>query len=437
MNPPIEPNYPGIRSRKSFSEAQEVIPGGVNSPARAFGAVGRGPLFISHGSGSHLFDIDGNEYVDYVCSWGPLIFGHAHPRVVSAVEEACKKGTSFGAPTEIETALARQIIDMVPSIEMVRMVNSGTEATMAAIRLARGSTGRDRVIKFEGCWHGHGDSFLIKAGSSALTLGAPDSPGVPRGIAENTIALPYNDISAVAEAVVEYRGEIAAIIVEPVAGNMGTIPPREGYLAGLRNLADENDIILIFDEVITGFRVAPGGAQERLEVEPDMTCLGKIVGGGLPVGAYGGKSRIMTDLAPLGKKISQAGTLAGNPLAMSAGLEQLRMLGEGETYVELERKADLLRSGMVDNLRKLGLNYTVNGVGAMMCQFFTDAEVTDYDSAASSDLELFKLFFWEMLERGVYLAPSQFECWFVSAVHSDRDIERTLTAHYDALKAIH
>ena len=437
MNPSNKPNYPGARSRQSFTEAQKVIPGGVNSPARAFGAVGRGPLFISHGSGSHLFDLDGNEYIDYVCSWGPLIFGHAHPRVVSAVEEACKKGTSFGAPTEVETALARQIIEMVPSMEMVRMVNSGTEATMAAIRLARGATGRDKVIKFEGCWHGHADSFLIKAGSSALTLGAPDSPGVPRGIAENTLALPFNDLESVEEAIVKNGGEIAAIIVEPVAGNMGTIPPREGYLAGLRRLADENDIILIFDEVITGFRLAPGGAQERFGVEPDMTCLGKIVGGGLPVGAYGGKSEIMSDLAPLGKKISQAGTLAGNPLAMSAGLEQLRMLAEGQTYVELERKADLLRSGMLENLDKLGLKYSVNGVGAMTCQFFTEVEVTDYDSAASSNLELFKLFFWQMLERGVYLAPSQFECMFVSAVHSDRDIERTLSAHYDALKAIH
>jgi glutamate-1-semialdehyde 2,1-aminomutase len=437
MNPSHNPNCPGLRSRESFSEAQEVIPGGVNSPARAFGAVGRGPLFISHGSGSHLFDLDGNEYIDYVCSWGPLIFGHAHPRVIGAVEEACRKGTSFGAPTEVETALAKQIVEMVPSIEMVRMVNSGTEATMAAIRLARGSTGRDKIIKFEGCWHGHGDSFLIKAGSSALTLGAPDSPGVPRGIAENTVALPYNDIGSVEQAIIQYRGEIAAIIVEPVAGNMGTIPPKEGYLAGLRSLADEHDIILIFDEVITGFRVARGGAQERFGVEPDMTCLGKIVGGGLPVGAYGGKSQIMSDLAPLGKKISQAGTLAGNPLAMSAGLEQLRMLGEDETYAELERKADLLRTGMLENLDKLGLKYTVNGVGAMVCQFFTEAEVTDYDSAASSNVELFKLFFWQMLERGVYLAPSQFECMFISAVHSDRDIEQTLSAHYDALKAIH
>ena len=431
------PKYPGKKSQKAFAVAQRSIPGGVNSPARAFGAVGGGPLFISRGKGAHIYDLDENEFIDYVCSWGPLIFGHAHPRVVAAVGQACENGTSFGAPTELETALAEQIIEMVPSIEMVRMVNSGTEAAMAAIRLARGSTGRDKVIKFDGCWHGHGDSFLIKAGSSALTMGTPDSPGIPRGIAENTISLTYNDLTVVADAVKQYKEEIAAIIVEPVAGNMGTVPPAEGYLEGLRKIADDNEIILIFDEVITGFRVAKGGAQERFQVSPDLTCLGKIVGGGLPVGAYGGNRQLMHDIAPLGKKVSQAGTLSGNPLAMSAGSEQLNMLNEGQVYADLEKKAETLRSGMVANLSKFGLKYSINGVGSMICQFFTEVPVVDYSSAVSSDTERFARYFWKMLEQGVYIAPSQFECMFVSAVHSEQDIERTLKAHYDSLKAIH
>ena len=304
------------KSTAAFAEAQQYIPGGVNSPARAFGAVGGGPLFIRRGEGAHIIDIDGNELIDFVCSWGPLIFGHAHPRVIAALKQACELGTSFGAPTELETALARQIVDMVPSMEMVRMVSSGTEATMSAIRVARGFTGRDKILKFEGAWHGHGDSFLIKAGSSALTLGAPDSPGVPEGVAATTITVAFNDGDAVAQAVEQNRGEIAAVIVEPIAGNMGTIPPRSGFLEQLRQIAESDGIVLIFDEVITGFRVAPGGAQEYYGVAPDMTCLGKIVGGGLPVGAYGGRREIMEEVAPLGKKISQAGTLSGNPLAM-------------------------------------------------------------------------------------------------------------------------
>jgi glutamate-1-semialdehyde 2,1-aminomutase len=424
-------------SERAFAEAQRYIPGGVNSPARAFGAVGGNPRFIERGHGAHIFDIDGNQYIDYVCSWGPLIFGHAHPRVVKAVQQACERGTSFGAPTELETRLARQVVEMVPSVELVRMVNSGTEATMAAVRVARGYTGRDKVIKFEGCWHGHGDSFLIRAGSSALTLGAPDSPGVPEGVARTTITLPFNNAEAVKRAVQENRGEVAAIIVEPVAGNMGTVPPRRGFLETLRQVASEEGIVLIFDEVITGFRVAPGGAQERFGVLPDMTCLGKILGGGLPAAAYGGRREIMQQVSPLGKKISQAGTLSGNPLAMAAGLEQLDMLSEPGVYERLESIAGQLEEGMRQNLKKLGLKYTLHRVGAMMCLFFTAREVVDFVSLAGVDLERFRRYFWKMMEGGVYLAPSQYECMFPSAVHTDQDIEKTLRAHFDALKAIH
>ena len=425
------------KSTAAFAEAQQYIPGGVNSPARAFGAVGGGPLFIRRGEGAHIIDIDGNELIDFVCSWGPLIFGHAHPRVIAALKQACELGTSFGAPTELETALARQIVDMVPSMEMVRMVSSGTEATMSAIRVARGFTGRDKILKFEGAWHGHGDSFLIKAGSSALTLGAPDSPGVPEGVAATTITVAFNDGDAVAQAVEQNRGEIAAVIVEPIAGNMGTIPPRSGFLEQLRQIAESDGIVLIFDEVITGFRVAPGGAQEYYGVAPDMTCLGKIVGGGLPVGAYGGRREIMEEVAPLGKKISQAGTLSGNPLAMCAGLVQLQMLAEAGVYQRLGQIAEQLGAGMRDNLQRLELNYTINQVGAMLSMFFTERQVVDFASVSTTDTERFNRYFWQMLDRGVYLAPSQFECMFPSAVHSEADIDRTLKAHYEALKAIH
>ena len=429
--------HTGPKSIEAFAAAQQYIPGGVNSPARAFGAVGGNPPVISYGRGAHLFDLDGNEYIDYVCSWGPLVFGHAHPRVVQAVQEACLLGTSFGAPTQAETALARQIVQMVPSVEMVRMVNSGTEATMSAVRVARGFTGRDKILKFEGCWHGHGDSFLIKAGSSALTLGAPDSPGIPQAIAALSITVPYNDIGAVQEALRQNPGEIAAIIVEPVAGNMGTVPPRAGFLQQLRQLADQDGCVLIFDEVITGFRLSAGGAQEYFGVTPDMTCLGKIVGGGLPVGAYGGKRQIMEQVSPLGKKISQAGTLSGNPLAMKAGLVQLQMLSEPGVYARLEQISQDLEAGMAENLKKLGLRYTLNRVGSMLCMFFTETQVVDYTTACTADTARFRRFFWELLKRGVYMAPSQFECLFPSAVHSDEDVERTLRAHYDALKAIH
>lgn len=425
------------KSDLAFARACDLIPGGVNSPARAFGAVGGGPPFISHGEGSHIFDIDGNEYIDYVCSWGPLIFGHAHPEVRAAVQDACERGTSFGAPTEIEVELAAQIVEMVPGIEMVRMVNSGTEATMSAIRVARGYTERSKIIKFEGGWHGHGDSFLIRAGSSALTLGAPDSPGIPQGVASDTITLPYNDAAAVERAIEKNPGGIAAIIVEPVAGNMGTVLPRAGFLEYLREISSEREIILIFDEVITGFRLGPGGAQEYFGVIPDMTCLGKIVGGGLPVGAYGGKREIMQEVSPLGKKITQAGTLSGNPLAMSAGLAQLKMLAAPSSYQQLGEIAAKLGAGIRENLQRLGLKYVLNQVGAMSCLFFTEAEVVDFDSASKADTERFSRYFWASLERGVYLAPSQFECMFPSLAHSDQDIEQTLRVQYESLKAIH
>jgi glutamate-1-semialdehyde 2,1-aminomutase len=424
-------------SARAFAQAQQVIPGGVNSPARAFGAVGGSPRFVDRGNGARLYDVDGVAYIDYVCSWGPLIFGHAHPRVVKAVQEACARGTSFGAPTKIETELAERIVAMVPSIEMVRMVNSGTEATMSAVRLARGHTGRDKILKFEGCWHGHGDSFLIKAGSSALTLGAPDSPGIPQGVADSTLTVPYNDAEAVRSKVRDNSGQIAAIIVEPVAGNMGTVLPGEGFLASLRQIADEEGICLIFDEVITGFRVGPGGAQERYGIEPDLTCLGKIVGGGLPAAAYGGKREIMENVSPLGIKVSQAGTLSGNPLAMAAGLEQLKMLAEPRVYDQLEAICAALANGMAENLRKLGLSYAINRVGGMLCMFFTERQVVDFASVGTVDLERFKRYFWAMLEGGVYLAPSQYECMFPSLAHGEVEVEQTLRVHYEALKAVH
>jgi glutamate-1-semialdehyde 2,1-aminomutase len=384
-----------------------------------------------------LYDIDGREYIDYVCSWGPLIFGHAHPRVVSALQEACGKGTSFGAPTQAETELAELIVASVPSIDMVRMVNSGTEATMSAVRLARGFTGRDKVLKFDGCWHGHGDSFLIRAGSSALTLGAPDSPGIPQGVADSTLTVAYNDIEAVRKAAKENSAEIASIIVEPVAGNMGTVLPHDGFLAGLRQVADEEGIVLIFDEVITGFRVGLGGAQERFGITPDLTCLGKIVGGGLPAAAYGGRRDIMENVSPLGMKVSQAGTLSGNPLAMTAGLEQLKMLSEPGVYDRLELISASLADGMAENLRKLGLDYAINRVGGMLCMFFTDGAVGDFASVGTVDLERFNRYFWAMLDRGIYLAPSQYECMFPSLAHTDLDIDETLRAHFEALKEVH
>ena len=422
------------RSKALFDAAQQVIPGGVNSPARAFGPVGGDPRFIVKGEGAKIVDADGNSYIDFVGSWGPLILGHAHPEIVAAVNAAAVEGTSFGAPTEIEVKMAQLVSDMVPSVEMVRMVNSGTEATMSAIRLARGHTGRNKIVKFEGCWHGHADSFLIQAGSSALTMGAPSSPGVTPGTAADSITVPFNDLEAVEKAVVENRDEIAAVIVEPVAGNMGVIPPAPGFLQGLRDITTEMGIVLIFDEVITGFRVSCGGAQEFYGVTPDLTTLGKIIGGGLPVGAFGGKREIMSDISPLGKMVSQAGTLSGNPLAMTAGYETLIRLREPGVYDTLEAKAQALESGILENLKALGLNYQTNRVGSIMTLFFTEASVTSFDAANACDQDLFARYFREMLNRGVYLAPSQFEAAFVSLAHSDADIDATIKANYEALK---
>lgn len=412
-----------------------MIPGGVNSPARAFGPVGGDPRFIAKGEGARIVDADGTSYIDFVGSWGPLILGHAHPDIVAAVNAAAAGGTSFGAPTEIEVKMAQLVTEMVPSVEMVRMVNSGTEATMSAIRLARGHTGRNKIVKFEGCWHGHADSFLIQAGSSALTMGAPSSPGVTPGTAADSITVPFNDLEAVEKAVVENGDEIAAVIVEPVAGNMGVIPPEPGFLQGLRDVTAEMDIVLIFDEVITGFRVSRGGAQELYGVTPDLTTLGKIIGGGLPVGAFGGRREIMSDISPLGKMVSQAGTLSGNPLAMTAGYETLRRLQEPGVYEALEAKAQALETGILENLKALGLNYQTNRVGSIMTLFFTEVPVASFDAANACDQDLFARYFREMLNRGVYLAPSQFEAAFVSLAHSDADIDKTIKANYEALKA--
>lgn len=424
------------RSHELFEAAQKVIPGGVNSPARAFGAVGGGPLFIAEGHGAHIKDVDDNTYVDYVCSWGPLILGHTHPDVNKAIQNACARGTSFGAPTQIEVDMATLVTEMVPSVEMVRMVNSGTEATMSAIRLARGHTGKNKIIKFEGCWHGHADSFLIQAGSSALTLGAPSSPGVTPGTAADSITVPYNDLEAVQKAVSENKNEIAAIIVEPVAGNMGVIPPLPGFLEGLRELTAELGIVLIFDEVITGFRVSAGGAQALYGITPDLTTLGKIIGGGLPVGAFGGKREIMSDISPLGKKVSQAGTLSGNPLAMTAGYETVKRLRDVAVYETLEKRSAALEQGIKENLKALGLKFHINRVGSMMTLFFTEQPVTTFESANSCDQDMFARYFREMLQRGVYLAPSQFEGAFVSLAHTDNDIELTIKANYEALKVV-
>ncbi len=415
------------RSEELFERAKKLIPGGVNSPVRAFRNLGITPPFIASAKGSHLRDVDGREYIDYVGSWGPLVFGHAHPRVLDAVQHSLANGTSFGAPTELEVRIAEKICDMVPSVEMVRMVNSGTEAAMSAVRLARGVTGRDGIIKFAGCYHGHGDSFLIKAGSGALTIGVPDSPGVPSGLAKDTLVAQYNDPGSVAELFEEHRDRIAAVIVEPVAGNMGVIPPASGFLAGLRHICDRYGSLLIFDEVITGFRLGRGGAQERFGVLPDLTVLGKIVGGGLPAAAYGGKRELMIQLAPAGP-VYQAGTLSGNPLAMSAGLAQLELLEEEEPWDQLEEIAGRLEAGFRDALGQLGLNLTINRVGSMMTLFFAEPQVRDFADATRSDTERHAAFCLEMLQRGVYLAPSQFEALFISTAHTEEDVEKTIEA---------
>ena len=423
------------RSEQMYEEAKKYMPGGVNSPVRAFRAVGGQPLFIERGAGARIWDVDGNEFIDYVCSWGPLILGHAPRVIVNALKTVADNGTSFGAPTELETTLAKMVVEAVPSIEMVRFVNSGTEALMSAIRLARAFTGADKIIKFDGCYHGHGDSVLVKAGSGVLTLGAPDSPGVPNSVAQNTISVPYNDIEAVEQAFEVYRSEVAAIVVEPVAGNMGVVPPKPDYLEGLRTVADENGALLIFDEVITGFRVAYGGAQELYGIKPDLTCLGKIIGGGLPVGAYGGRRDIMETVAPLGP-VYQAGTLSGNPLAMVAGIEMLKALSEPDVYNQLAAKSAKLEEGLVKAARDAGIPTCTTRVGSMLCTFFTDQEVVDYATAKTSDTARYAAYHRRMLENGVYLAPSQFEAAFVSLAHGDAEIEATIQAATTAMRGL-
>ncbi|MEX1139419.1 MAG: glutamate-1-semialdehyde 2,1-aminomutase [Bacteroidota bacterium] len=416
------------RSRSLFSKAQTLIPGGVNSPVRAFKAVGRAPVFIKRAKGSSVWDVDGNKYIDYVGSWGPMLFGHAHPRIVNAVRKAALSGTSFGAPTELEVRMAELITELVPSVEVVRMVNSGTEATMSAIRLARAFTSKNKIVKFEGCYHGHADSFLIKAGSGALTLGTPDSPGVPPGVANDTLTASFNDIGSVQALADRFRGEIAAVIVEPIVGNMGCIPPQAGFLQSLRDLCIKEEIILIFDEVMTGFRVAPGGAQELYGIKPDLTTLGKIIGGGLPVGAYGGRRNIMSMVAPSGP-VYQAGTLSGNPLAMAAGLEMLKLVKSGKgLYKKLDRLGEILESEMKAHLASIGRPSRINRVGSMFTLFFTERDVTDYNTAKTSDTKAFTTYFNAMLDKGIYLPPSQFEAAFISFAHTEKDLERTLKA---------
>jgi glutamate-1-semialdehyde 2,1-aminomutase len=409
------------RSEELFNRALERIPGGVNSPVRAFRAVGGKPIFIARGEGSKIWDVDGREYIDYVGSWGPLLFGHRPPEVIAALEEVLRTGTSFGAPTEREVELAELICRLVPSVEKVRLVNSGTEATLSAIRLARGYTGRERIVKFDGCYHGHGDSLLVKAGSGVATLGLPDSPGVPASLAELTTVLPYNDVDALTKEFGARGSEIACVIVEPVAGNMGCVPPKPGYLQTMRRLTEESGAVLIFDEVMTGFRVAAGGAQQLYGIRPDITTLGKVIGGGLPVGAYGGRADIMNKVAPAGP-VYQAGTLSGNPLAVAAGLATLRRIEKENPYPGLEALGSRLEAG----LRRPGTR--VNRVGSMFTVFFTDQDVTDFATAKTSDTTRFNTHFQSMLRQGIYLAPSQFEAAFISTAHTTEDIDRTIAA---------
>ena len=409
------------------------MPGGVNSPVRAFKSVGRDPLYIARAAGSKMWDADGNEYIDYIGSWGPMIVGHAHERVIEAIRETALSGTSFGASNEREIALAKLIKKFVPSVEIVRMVNSGTEATMSAMRLARGFTGRDKIIKFEGCYHGHGDSFLIKAGSGVATLGLPDSPGVTKSTARDTLTARYNDIESVAELARSNKDNVAAVFIEPVGGNMGCVPARQEFLEALRELCTAEGILLIFDEVMTGFRLAKGGAQEIYNVTPDLTTFGKIIGGGLPVGAYGGRAEIMKLIAPSGP-VYQAGTLSGNPLAMTAGFETLSIIDETpDFYAQLEEKSAYLAGGIADGLREMGLSYTINRTGSMFTLFFTDSEVVDFDTAKTSDTGKFARYFGAMLESGVYLPPSQFEACFVSNAHTKEDLDKTIAASRAAI----
>lgn len=424
------------KSKKLFEEAKKYIPGGVNSPVRAFKSVGGDPLFIKRGEGSKFWDVDGNEYIDYIGSWGPHLFGHNPSFIIAALNDAIKNGTSFGAPTEMEVEMAKLITELVSSVEKVRMVNSGTEATMSAVRAVRGYTGKEKFIKFEGCYHGHADYFLIKAGSGALTLGVPTSPGVTKGNAADTLLADYNDIDSVKKLVAANKNEIAAIIIEPIAGNMGVVKVKDEFIRELRAICDEEKIVLIFDEVMTGFRVAAGGAQEVLGIKPDLSTFGKIIGAGLPVGAFGGKKEIMEKISPSGP-VYQAGTLSGNPLAMAAGYAALKHIKENPNiYRELEDKSSYLEKGFKENLKDVGKNYAMNRVGSMMCIFFTEEIVDDFKSAVKSDTNLYGKYFHEMLKRGIYLAPAQFEALFVSTMHSKEDLDKTIMAHKESLGAI-
>jgi len=424
------------KSAAAFAEAKTLMPGGVNSPVRSYRSVDCDPPFIARAEGSKIYDIDGNAYIDYVGSWGPMVVGHAHPRVVKALQEAATRGTSYGAPTLIESELARLVMQVYPTIEVIRMVNSGTEATMSALRLARGFTGREKIVKFIGCYHGHSDSLLVKAGSGLATFGEPDSPGVTKGVAADTITVPYNDAAAIEKVMTELGREIAAIIVEPVAGNMGLVLPEQGYLETLRELTKKHGALLIFDEVMCGFRAALGGAQEVYGIEPDLTCLGKIIGGGLPVAAYGGRRDIMNRVSPAGP-VYQAGTLSGNPLAMTAGLETLRLITEDKDFTpRLIRQTTKLVEGWKARAAEAGVPIQAHQAGSMMGIFFNGQEVRDYDGSAASDQQAFKVWFRAMLEQGIYLAPSQFETIFVSGAHTDEDIEKTITAAARAFQAV-
>ncbi len=424
------------KSQKLFTEAKKYIPGGVNSPVRAFKSVGGIPLFISRGEGARFWDVDGKEYLDYIGSWGPHLFGHNPSFIKEALLEALENGTSFGAPTELEVKMAEIITSLVPSVEKVRMVNSGTEATMSAVRTARGYTGKDKFIKFEGCYHGHADYFLIKAGSGALTLGVPTSPGVTNGNASDTLLADYNDINSVKKITRANKNEIAAIIIEPIAGNMGVVKANDEFIKELRAICYEEKIVLIFDEVMSGFRVTAGGAQEFFGVNPDLSTFGKIIGGGLPVGAFGGKEEIMEQLAPNGP-IYQAGTLSGNPLAMAAGYSALKHINEHPgIYDELEEKSTYLEKGFKENLKSIGKKYAMNRVGSMMCMFFTEEPVYNFNDAVKSDTEMYAKYFHEMLKRGIYLAPAQFEALFVSTAHTNSDLDKTIKAHKESLEAL-
>ena len=424
------------RSSELFAQAQQSIPGGVNSPVRAFAGVGGDPVFFERANGAYMFDVDGQRYIDYVGSWGPMILGHNYPPIRDAAIEAAERGLSFGTPTAIEVTMAEKIIEIVPSIEKVRMVNSGTEATMTAIRLARGYTNRDKILKFEGCYHGHVDSLLVKAGSGALTLGQPNSPGIPADLAQHTLTVSFNNLDEVKEVFAAYPEDISCIIVEPVAGNMNCIPPVPGFLEGLREVCDQYGAVLIFDEVMTGFRVAPGGAQEYYGVTPDLTCLGKVIGGGMPVGAFGGKREIMDHIAPTGP-VYQAGTLSGNPVAMAAGLAALTALQDHSLYDVMQQRVETLMQGFQQAAKEAGIDLRVNHVGGMFGFFFTDAEqVTSFAEATKCNMEQFKAFYHEMLKRGIYLAPSAYEAGFMSMVHSEADIEETIQAARQSFAAI-